>query len=450
MRTVLSAPELRRIRESTIIKSPQQLEREKEMHDQEREEMMGEARRRRGRMAQKALDAKRKAPKSDVELLKLEETTVLLRAAELQRDDQLDAVKHLQTLGARSAAFTIRDQQLKELEERKEIASQYDQRMNLVMELDRLKDLQMRAAVEKRKANLRKEDQRILLLQIEGRQREREAKLQAVEREKHEQHEKLVKQAEDDRAKAKQELLRKARIMEEVRLSNEHTLMMKKVRQQRDMEENERAEKYQVDKAARELREEERQIEIAHQKELRQAELLASQEKATETRGAIDELRAKRAFEANERRARQADLDRAAKKRRDFEEMDRGRTQMLQYKATQKLLVVREQRDEYEKICAEGSKKLQLSVEADETAHQHRLYNKSLIMSQISDKAEQRLKEKGMVRIEGQQIKDSFNVERSKLEKIRKEYVLDLAKSGVDKSYLSELQRVDIGKIQMR
>lgn len=52
------------------------------------------------------------AKKSDIELQKAEREKAVRDLAEKQVDGNLDMVKMLNTLGARAAAFTIRDQQL--------------------------------------------------------------------------------------------------------------------------------------------------------------------------------------------------------------------------------------------------------------------------------------------------------------------------------------------------
>jgi len=54
------------------------------------------------------------AQKSDIEIEKMARERTIRDLAEKQVDENLDMVKMLNTLGARAAAFTIRDQQLAE------------------------------------------------------------------------------------------------------------------------------------------------------------------------------------------------------------------------------------------------------------------------------------------------------------------------------------------------
>ena len=88
-------------------------------------------------------EAKKRAPKSDIEMEKEQARLHYMKEATKQRDDQADAVKLLNTLRERASAFTVRQSQLKEQENRIEKEKQYDTRMNMVMEVERLKALKL-------------------------------------------------------------------------------------------------------------------------------------------------------------------------------------------------------------------------------------------------------------------------------------------------------------------
>jgi hypothetical protein len=88
------------------------------------------------------------AKKSDIELANMEREKAIRELAENQIDENLDMVKMLNSLGARAAAFTIRDQQLADRERRASVEGDYDKRMDLIMEIDRLKDLAERERIE--------------------------------------------------------------------------------------------------------------------------------------------------------------------------------------------------------------------------------------------------------------------------------------------------------------
>merc|ERR1712028_209288 len=113
-------------------------------------------------------------------------------------------------------------------------------------------------------------------------------------------------------------------------------------------EENERIEKYQVQKADKEAREEARAVEKAHQKELLQAKMLKQQECQGNAKADLDELRAKRAFEGREREFRAAEQRKQTKLAADMIVMSRDRENMIKHKKIQKIVYIKEQQKEYE------------------------------------------------------------------------------------------------------
>jgi len=68
--------------------------------------------------------------------------------AEKQISSNSDAVKLLNSMGQRAIAFTIRDQQLKEKRRLEELERQLERRTDMMMEVDRLKDIHRRETEE--------------------------------------------------------------------------------------------------------------------------------------------------------------------------------------------------------------------------------------------------------------------------------------------------------------
>lgn len=83
--------------------------------------------------------------------------------ADKTMDENLDLVKMLNTLGARAAAFTIRDRQLAEKGGYGKAQREYDAKMDLLMEIDRLEDLKKRDDAEALRRRKRVEDRKVLV-----------------------------------------------------------------------------------------------------------------------------------------------------------------------------------------------------------------------------------------------------------------------------------------------
>ncbi|RLO11207.1 hypothetical protein DYB28_009978, partial [Aphanomyces astaci] len=64
-------------------------------------------------MMERAAEAAKRAPKSEIETLFDQENDAIRKRAAVLKDQAHDSVKLMKTLGARAAAFTIRDEQIK-------------------------------------------------------------------------------------------------------------------------------------------------------------------------------------------------------------------------------------------------------------------------------------------------------------------------------------------------
>jgi hypothetical protein len=448
--TFISNNDFARIRQSAVIKSAEVLRQEADVQEQQNAVKQDKARQRKAMMAQKAEMAKQKAPRSDVEMLAEAERQALLESASVQRDEQLDSVKLLNTLGARAAAFTIREQQLKELEERRSREKEYDDRMNKMMELDRLKDLMQREVVEDAKLRKRLSDKDVLMEQIEGRRREKLRADEQVEIEKGQVLEKIRQNEALEQQKAEAKSLFVQRSIMEVKKANQKALGMKQKSLAMERMEEEKILAYQRAKAESEQRREEEEAEKAHAAELATAKLRAQQEKMMDNQSALDELRAKRASEEKERKARNEEIRAEEKRRAQLEIMEQARVTQAEFKRLQRAKEVLRQKQEYENILRQAKvagdrERIEAKVQQD-----GRYEHKDKILTQIAQKEHIRTANMGATRDEGKGVKMDFAVERAKLERIRKEYVNRLEKEGVNPKYLTEMKRADMAKLQMR
>merc|ERR1719162_1455791 len=115
------------------------------------------ARARKDRMRALEQQSKSKAKKSTMELEKEARKETIRQMADKTLDENLDLVKYLRGIGARAAAFTIRDQQLAERGAKEARQKAYEDRMDLLQEVDRLRDLKQREDAENLRRSKRTE-----------------------------------------------------------------------------------------------------------------------------------------------------------------------------------------------------------------------------------------------------------------------------------------------------
>jgi hypothetical protein len=276
--------------------------------------------------------AKKNAKKSDEELAKAARDQTIRQMAEEKLIDETDLVKMLSTLGARAAAFTIRDRQIEEKKKREEIEREFDRRMDMMMEVDRIKDLQRRSEEEDHKREKRYEDRKVIIDQIEDRQRMKLLSAESREQENIAMRGLIQKYAEDDKRLAARRRLEVERSRLEVVAANEKAIAKKQEMKAQEDEELQEILRYQRQRDAELARREEEELRKEHAKKEQQARLLASQEKSQNKQAELDELRARRAAEQRERKIREQEREMAIKKKEGLKDLTVARVKQAEDK----------------------------------------------------------------------------------------------------------------------
>ena len=444
---VLSERDLEKIQGSAIIRSEAQVAQERERAEKIRAEKQAASDARKKRMKELEKRSALMAKKSDVQIAEEAKVATLKAMAQEKLNDNSDVVKALKSMAARAVAFNVRDQQLKEKEEREKIEAEIDRRLDIKMEIDRIKDIKRREDAEMEKLYKRKEDGKVITEQIEHRRRQRLIEAEMREQEAQQMIATMKKQEEQDRIKQeiKQKEIEKSRL--EIMKANEEFLESKKAARAAEIKEMEDLLIYQAkqDKKIAEREAEEAALEAV--KKERQAKLLAQQEKAQDSAGKLDELRARRAAEEYERKMRKKEKDDAAKRRAETLELLSSRKKQHE----DKLRVAAKEKAMEELEIQQGLafiKKMD-DREAADAAYKQRMADEHRVglSNQISVRAKARMDGRSDKFADGDKSRQEMIAETNKLSVIRDKMVEDLISKGVNPSYLSEMRTADIGKL---
>ncbi|KAL4157629.1 hypothetical protein PRNP1_006646 [Phytophthora ramorum] len=443
---VVPEDELERIKAETMILTPADLEalEAKREADQEQQRLTSKARKE--YMLKLSEEAAQRAPKSEIEQIFSAEKHEILRRARVLKDQMHDSVKLMKTLGTRAQAFTIRDQQLKVQKELEEEHHVYDEKMNTLMEIERLESLKRQEERDEIKKQKRYADRKVLEDQIEDRRRQRQIESDLVAQEAKDMLAKIKRQEEETAAKERVKALRAQRSMEEIKKFNEEALHRKHEVQRKIKDEDDQVLAYQLKKAEDLKRQEEEEAQRRHEAELRCAKLRSMQEKMANEKAELDELRAKRAAEARERQAREADLSLARKHKEEMDGLRRAREAQALHRERARVKEATLQQREYESIMVQVESDKAQVKEGDEKRKLASLAHRRVLQAQIEEK--ERLKKLTFVKKqeEGQALKEEFARELEKLERIRLEEVGELVEAGVNPLYLSEMKALVIEK----
>lgn len=449
-KTVLSRADFQRMKANAVIKTDQEIREERRAKEAEQEQLQAKARERKKKMMEKEEQAKRRAPKSDIEMEADQARQHYISEAKKQRDDQADAVKLLNTLRERASAFTVRQAQLKEAEQRAENEKLYDNRMNMVMEVERLKALKKAEDAQILLKEKAVADRLVLEAQIQARKKERLLQEEMREQEGVQMKKSMQLALKEEEAAMKKEVLRQKQIQEMVKKENAKSLARKAELKQRDIEEDQAIMRYDRMKAEEARRREEEADREAHEKEMQISKLRAMQEKATNKQAELDELRAKRASEDRERDARRKEANERERKAKQLRQMKEAHEKQAQYKKYQKAIEMQRQEEEFRRnqVEAEKSRHVDQNILSRQAAA--RKEHSKLIRDQIGEKESLKKKVTAAKYEEGLALRQQTQSEISKMRLIQEQMIKECEAQGVDSKYLMEMKGLDMKKCVLR
>ena len=170
-----------------------------------------------------------------------------------------------------------------------------------MMEIERLKSLKIDEEREKKRADARKQGAQVIIDQIAERYQDRikENEIRDRERAQMKAQVESMRKEEERQIREKQEKAR--RMFEEVEAVNKLSLTMKAAQKQREHEEDMAIIRFNEQKEQKLFEQREAERRLKEEKEREVQKLREMQEKAADRQGEIDAIRAKRAFEAQER-----------------------------------------------------------------------------------------------------------------------------------------------------
>lgn len=170
---IISKADLDRIKDATTIKTKDQLIQEKRLLEEQKQAALIKSKMRKTKMQE--MDAMRATKVKPNEFQKAEKNKAetLLSKAQKKLDNDMDDVKAMNQMVLYSKVVTIRD---KQLEENKKLETEWIQeqkKLDLMMEIERLKVLKEEEEREVRKAAARKQGAQVIVDQIQERTIER-------------------------------------------------------------------------------------------------------------------------------------------------------------------------------------------------------------------------------------------------------------------------------------
>lgn len=219
------------------------------------------------------------APSEYQQTQKKKNETLLTKAMD-QIDEEHDDVKHMNQMMLYSKVVTVRDKQIEENKRLEEEWVQEQKRLDMMMDIERLKALKLQEEREAARKVAQREGCSVIIDQIKEREIERIKEQEVREREGQMmlQHIENLKQEEIKAAQEKKERAKK--MMAEVEVSNKAAIMVKESKKKEEKDLEQKIVEYNKAKAQREEEELQEKLRIQNEKEREVQKLRDLQEKA--------------------------------------------------------------------------------------------------------------------------------------------------------------------------
>ena len=390
-------------------------------------------------LKQKLIDYDKKNPRASLLEFEGEEAKkILAEQNKVSKDD--DAVKVMDKMVLYAKIATIRDRQLDERKVMEDVYKQKENRMDVMMELERLKEIQFLQEREKELKRQRMQGARIVIEQIKESDHERMKKREQQERERIQMLKAMEKLAEEDKRRQEDLRLRQKNQINEAVAANKIAQLAKQKKILEEKEEDLKILIFQREKDKQEeaiLAEKKR---IAAEKEVELQKLREKQKRSSDKQGELDAIRAKRAFEENERKERQKEEEKKLEQQRIMEMLVMENKK--QKEAKEKILAeeAKKEKEEFNKRIMEQMKEMEKEKEIALKKKEDNLKNQEAILQQIAQKEELGKNSYQEKMEEGRKIKEKLDEYKKNLEAIRRQKIAELKSLNIKDKYIVPLE----------
>ena len=323
----------------------------------------------------------------------------ILAAAQRAKENALDASKEMSTLLRCSKVASIRDLQREEHKRMEKNFREKEAKLDLMMELERLKELRFQEDKEKEEKLKRYSSAKILIEQIKEKEMRRLQEKEIIAREGELMKQQIKAMQEEELRNEERKRLENARLAKEIVNINKISALNRDKKKILEREEDLKRLKYNMERAKKEEEEiaEQKRIQAAREKETQK--LREKQEKFADKQALLDELRAKRAFEEAEKKERE-------KERQEMLKLEKQKKELIEGNEKQKLA---------------KRKRLEEQAFADQKEYEY------IIKHQIADMEEERRLEEIKRKIfnaNGEEVRRQIQEKLEKV-KLRKRTIID-------------------------
>ena len=398
-------------------------------------------------LKEKILNYDKNKPKhflSDIEKENLIENNKIISRAKKYLDENEDVVKEMEKLAFYARVATIRNKQKAEHKIMEQNYKKKEEKLDTLMELDRLKGLKSQQDKEKLKAKERKEGCMIIIDQMKRKELDKIKEKEQKEKEQQEILKYIKKLQDEDDAENEKKRLIKEKMVQEIVESNKISILNKQRQLAKEKEEDLKILKYNMEKAKKEEEELKEKKRLQEEKEKEVQKLREKQEKAADKMTELDTLRAKRAAEEAEREARIKEKMEIIKKKKILDELLQSNNKQKIQKRNQLAEQAKQEQAEYERIIKNQLGEMEKEKKIEEERKRMRYENTRDLRKMIKLREEKEKVEAKEILEEGRKIRQNYDSWKRRMERIKQEKIQKLKDLNVEPIYIADLERYKI------
>ena len=399
----------------------------------------------------KALDHKNRLLEYDrrkkeyKDFLEIENNKIIEKYPGVDPDDE--AVRAMDKMCLYARISTVRDKQLKERKEIEKNFKKKEEKIDLMVEIERLKGLKMQEEKEKKLQKMNEEGKKVILEQIEDNKKMRLKQKEIEDQERVE----LLKRIEEEQRKEK-EINLKRKIEQEKRIQeaieeNKKAIIVKQERILAEREEDLKLERYNREKYRKEeeLFQEKKRLEQEKEKELQK--LREKQEKAQDKQGILDEIRAKRSIDEANRKERKKEQEELILKEKKLKDLIISNNRQKLDKEIQLAEEAKREREDFERIIKEHEKEIEEIKEKERIKIKKLLEHKAELKRQIAEKEEKEKINRRETLEEGRKDRQRRDQYVKSIEAIRRDKIKYLRDMNIDEKYIVPLRKINFNEL---
>ena len=335
-------------------------------------------------------------------------------------NEEDDALKEINILCKNAKIAAIRDKQLDERKYMENMYKKKEERLDFMMELERLKEIKFKEEKEKNLKKLNLDSQQVLIDQILDNERERlKKRKKRILKEKH---------------------IREQRVLDCLK-ADRYAILQKQKKKIEEKESELKDAKYNIEKAKREEEYIKEKKRIALQKEKEIQALREKQEKAQDKQAELDAIRAKRVYEETERKAKLKEKEDELLKAKKLRECIEENEKHIKIKEEMKANEIKKEKEEYERLAKERQREIEEEKERQRQKIKILMENGNVVKNQIIERQEKERKLINEKVEDKKKIIQEHDAYYQSVDMIKKQKIAELRAMNINEKYIVPVEK---------